>query len=371
MCLLFSNCTNISHKIQHDEESYAIDTTRINIKYAEGFSVNYLDNETCLIDIKDPQSTSEVAYKFALVKKGKAKSLPIPNEYQRIDYPINSVICMTSLQLSNFIKLDETEKVVGISSARHLFNNDIKSQIKQGHTVKIGIEGNFNSELIMGINPDIILISPYKRGGYEVLKDVNIPLVPHLGYKERSPLAQAEWIKLVALLLGKTEKANNIFTTIENKYNELKNKVANVAYRPVVLSGESRGENWYAPGGKSFLAQLFNDSGACYFLTEDNDTGGKNIDFETVYSKAANAQFWRIVNSYKGKFTYETLAEEDHRYEDFFAFKQKRIIYCNMSEKPFYESMPTEPEVVLADFIHIFHPYLLESYTPVYYSLLK
>ena len=30
--------------------------------------------------------------------------------------------------------------------------------------------------------------------------------------------------------------------------------------------------------------------------------------------------------------------------------KEKGVIYCNMREKPFYESMPTEPEVVLAEF---------------------
>ena len=33
--------------------------------------------------------------------------------------------------------------------------------------------------------------------------------------------------------------------------------------------------------------------------------------------------------------------------------------------------MPTEPEVVLADLLHIFHPDLLPDHTPVYYARLK
>ena len=53
------------------------------------------------------------------------------------------------------------------------------------------------------------------------------------------------------------------------------------------------------------------------------------------------------------------------------AYKEKGVIYCNMREKPFYESMPTEPEVVLADLIQIFHPQLLSGHQPGYYELLK
>ena len=41
------------------------------------------------------------------------------------------------------------------------------------------------------------------------------------------------------------------------------------------------------------------------------------------------------------------------------------------SEKPFYESMPMQPEIVLEDLIHAFHPDLLPDYKPTYYELLK
>ena len=102
-----------------------------------------------------------------------------------------------------------------------------------------------------------------------------------------------------------------------------------------------------------------------------NGLEGVTLDFETVYSQAAGADYWRIVNSYQGKFSYNTLKEEDARYVDFKAYKEKGVIYCNMREKPFYESMPTEPGVVLADLIQIFHPQLLSGHQPGYYELLK
>lgn len=369
--LALSGCTNKTPAQMSSEQNEAIDSTKIHTKHAKGFSVEYIDNDICLVEISDPQNAESTKYKYALVKKGAESTVNIPDGYTRVGYPINKVVCMTSLQLSNFIKLDETDAVVGVTSTRHLFNEKINERIDAGQTARVGIEGNFDSELIMSISPDIILISPFKRGGYEQLKDVGIPLIPHLGYKEHTPLGQAEWIKFIGLLLGKTEKANAIFSQIEEKYTALKGLAQNVDYRPMVLSGETRGGAWYAPGGQSFLAKLFTDAGAEYFLSDDKDTGGKNLDFETVYSRAANAEYWRILNSYKGTFSYEALADDDERYEDFKAFQDKGIIYCNMSEKPFYESMPTEPEVILADFIHVFHPNILPDHQPVYYSLLK
>lgn len=371
LLISFSSCQNQTKKNQTAEgnEQVASFVEKVNPVYAEGYKVKYIENG-CLVDIQDPQNLNSQSFHYALVTRG-AKALNIPEGYIEIEVPIRSVICMTSLQLSNFIKLGELDKVVGITSSRHLFNKEMKQRLESGKTHKIGIEGNFDNEVIMGVNPEAILISPFKRGGYEALKEVGIPLIPHLGYKEMTPLGQAEWMKFIGLLTGTESKANKKFAEIEKKYNDLKALTTKVSRRPKVFSGEFRGGNWYAVGGKSFLAQLFKDAGGDYFMKDDTHSGGVVLDFETVYSQAAESEYWRIVNSYQGKFSYDVLKDEDERYADFKAFKDKGVIYCNMREKPFYESMPTEPEVILADLIKIFHPDLLPDYEPVYYELLK
>lgn len=343
--------------------------THVVPKYARGFEVRYSEDGMALLDIRDPERMEAENFHFALVETGaRAK---VPDGYTRIDIPVSKVICMTSLQLSNFIKLGRTEKVVGITSTRHLHNAKMNEQLKNGVTHKIGIEGNFDSEVIMALKPDVIFISPFKRGGYDAIRNVDIPMVPHLGYKELTPLGQAEWIKVIGLLTGEVSKANEIFAGIEQRYNSLKSMVDTVGYRPTVFSGEMRGGNWYAVGGNSFLAQLFRDAGADYFLKDNKESGGVTLDYETVYINAANADYWRIVNSFEGDFDYTSLEELDNRYTDFKAWKEHGVVYCNMKEVPFYERMPVEPEVVLADFIHVFHPALLPDHTPQYYHLLK
>ena len=337
--------------------------------YAEGFRVSYTD-AGCLVDIQDPQREESQSFHYLLVPAG-SKPAQVPEGYTALEVPVSRVVCMTSLQLSNFICLDELDRVVGITSTRHLFNPEMKERLADGRTAKIGIEGNFDNEVILGLDPDLILISPFKRGGYEALKGVDIPLIPHLGYKETTPLGQAEWIKFIGLLTGEEEKANAVFAGIEERYNALKALTADVTERPVVLSGELHGGNWYVGGGRSFLAQIFRDAGGAYFLPDDENSGGLNLDFETVYSQTANARYWRIVNSYNGTFSYDALKAEDARYTDLNAFREKGVVYCNMREKPFYENMPVQPDVVLADLIHIFHPELLPAdYQPVFYELL-
>ena len=337
-------------------------------QYAKGFNVKYADNIT-LLEINDPENKEAEQFHFALVDKSFKGE--IPNGYTRLNIPIRSAICMTSLQLSNFLKLDIPEMVVGITSTRHLHNQKMNQQLKEGKTHKIGIEGNFDNEVIIAINPDVIFISPFKRGGYDAIRNVEIPMIPHLGYKELTPLGQAEWIKVIGLLTGNASLANSTFEAIESRYNNLKSIVDTVKRRPTVFSGEMRGGNWYAVGGRSFLAQLFRDAGGDYFLKENEESGGVTLDYETVYTNAAHADYWRIVNSFEGEYSYNVLREQDERYTDFDAWKKHGVIYCNMKEVPFYERMPVEPEVVLADFIHVFHPDVLPNHKPQYYHLLK
>ena len=376
MCLGSCNVTGVKEK-GHTDDAENVDPTRSTYeqevipRYAQGFELAYKD-QYILVDIRDPQNEESASFHYALVKRG-TRPTGIPKGYTVIELPVRSVICMTSLQLSNFIKLGALDKVVGITSTRHLFNKEMNRRLEEGKTMRIGIEGNFDNEVVMSMNPDLILVSPFKRGGYESLRDVGIPLIPHLGYKETTPLGQAEWIKFVALLLGMEEVGNERFATIEKRYDELRSLLTtdSAKRRPVVFSGELRGGNWYAVGGRSFLAQLFKDAGADYFLKDDQRSGGVTLDFETVYNRADEADYWRIVNSYPGAFSYEALKEQDPRYADFRAFKKRGVIYCNMRDTPFYESMPTEPEVVLADLLHIFHPELLPDHEPVYYTLLK
>ena len=289
-------------------------------------------------------------YHFALVTSDEQH---VPDGYTKVRVPIKNTICMTSLQLSNFTILDAHDVVKGLTGTKNLFNEDILRRVKDGRIVKIGMEGNFDTEMVLAANPQVIFISPSKRGGYDAIKE------------------QAEWIKFVGMFIGKEQEANEVFAGIESRYNTLKEKAATATTRPTVLSGEMHYGNWHAVGGKNYLAQIFRDAGADYVIN-DEETSGENLEFEKMYSLAANADYWRILNSFPGEFSYEALKASEPRNELFKAFKERKVIYCNMKQTPYYEISPVQPDVLLKDFVAIFHPELIEpDYEPKYYKLLK
>ena len=337
---LFCSCQSGKTSKPSDASAVADSLAEIIVKYATGFSVRDT-NGIRLVDVGDK-------YHFALVQDAE---MAVPEGFTKIKVPVERTICMTALQLSNFTILDAHDVVKGITGTKNLFNEDILARVKDGRMVKIGMEGNFDTEMVLAANPDVIFISPSKRGGYDAIKETGITLVPHLGYQELNPLGQ---------VVG-----------IESRYNELKEKAAATTTRPTVLSGEMHYGNWHAVGGKNYLAQIFRDAGADYVIN-DEETSGENLEFEKMYALAAHADYWRILNSFPGDFSYEALKASEPRNELFKAYKEKKVIYCNMKQTPYYEISPVKPDVLLKDFVAIFHPELVEpDYKPTFYYLLE
>lgn len=379
--ILFAGCKTgpkIPDQTAADIAAITDSAALISPEYAKGFSVKYFENGIRLVDIQDPQADQEdlmpVGYSFALVPKGLSDEISagyIPEGYTKVEVPVQKTIAMTLLQLSNFTALDAIDKLSAITSTKNLFNKDILSRVEDGRLQKIGHEGNFDQEMIMAANPDVIFISPFKKGGYDAIKETGITLVPHLGYKELVPLGQAEWIKFIGMFIGKEKYANEVFSQIEKNYLDMKALAENTQTRPTVFSGEMHSGNWYAVGGKNHLAQIFRDAGADYVIKDEN-TGGVNIEFEKMYASCAKADYWRILNSFSGDFSYDALKKSEPRNVLFDAFKNKKVIYCNMKQTPYYELAPVHPDLLLKDFIAIFHPELVEEgYEPTFYRLLK
>ncbi len=368
---LFVGCKQVKTTTATDHAT-AEDTVTVDIKYAEGFKVTQKEDFR-LLEITGPQrhnEEKEKVFRFALIPRG-TKPQGIPDGYTVIETPVKGVICMTSLQLSGFLKLQALDQIKGIASAKRLFDKELKARLDEGKILKIGKEGNFDDEIVLASNPDAILVSLSKRGGFDKLEDSGIPLIPYMGYQETSPLAQAEWIKFVGMLTGKATEAITLFNEIEDNYLAAKALVAEkTTAQPIAFYGKMHGDNWYAMGGESFIAKIIADAGGKYFIDDDR-TGGVNLDFERVYAQGEHCDYWVLQNKGKDRQTYENLLAEDSHYGDFRAFKQKKVICCDVSHTPVNELSPMEPDIVLKDFIKVFYPDVLTDYSPKYYQLIK
>lgn len=336
------------------------------LEYAQSFELSDAGDYK-LLKIYRKRKKDDAYEAFALVPEGgKAPEADI----QSIPVPCKKIICLSSTQLTYFFALDDIDNIVATNSSRHLFHEGISKRIAEGKVKRVGKEGHFNTELIAGINPDVIFVSPYKSGGYDALKNLGIPLVPMAAYDEKTPLGRAEWVKMIAPFIGKEKQADSLFENISIRYDSLKCLAAEVEERPTVFSGKMRSGTWYVPGGNSFYAHYFRDAGAKY-IVDDNKQGAYPLDFESVYLNSADCDFWRILVPEPIGFDRKALIKQDGRYADFKAYQQGNVLMCNIREKPYYEQNAMKPDVILADYIHLFHKELLPNYKPEFYEMLK
>ena len=107
------------------------------------------------------------------------------------------------------------------------------------------------------------------------------------------------------------------------------------------------------------------DAGATYAWSNDEHSGSLALSYETVVSKASDADVW-IFNDQSGEPTYERLKAEYHGYAIFKAFREHRIWYVNSMKVPYFEEVSFRPDWLLRDYILMLHPGLLQGSTRYY-----
>lgn len=284
----------------------------------------------------------------------------------------NSVICFSSTQWSVYLELGEIARVKGLLEGRYVHDQRMIDLLAEGTVKDVGTETAKNIELMISLHPDIILYSPYFDGNQEPLKVTGAMLFPFADYLETTPLGRAEWIRIVGMMTGRREDADAWFNDIESRYNALKYLCADVETRPTVFSDLAFNGQWYVAGGQSYIAQLFKDAGADYIWKDDPSTASFPLDSETILAKAQHADFWRVTNSLSVPMTYESLKRENAVYALFDAYKNHKIFVCDIQETGYFEKSQIEPDILLSDFISIFHPEKLgEGVQQKYYHMME
>lgn len=363
---LLSSCTNGKQEHgkgrQQSEENLMRRANYIEItRYKSGYR----------IDIACPWDNISSLGEFFLYPD----SLPIPDELSDktvIRTPVKSVVAYSSTQWSVFLQLGEINRVKGILESNYTKNKEIKRLVNEGDIKDVGIETQIDTEKIIVLQPDIILYTPYSNTKGDDLGDISgAVMFPFADYLENHPLGRAEWLKVIGYLTCRERDTDEWFNNIEKKYDSIRQICDNVKHRPTVFSDLPFEGQWYIPGGKSYIAQIFNDAGADYIWKDNNNTASQPIDAETVLLKAGNADYWRIMNSTNTDYSYELLSKENELFTYFKSFKDRNVIVCDIQRSAYFEKSQYEPDILLKDFVKIFHPELIsEDYQSKYYYLL-
>lgn len=370
MCyFLLSSCTTEAVRQTASEifESLADSIVITEPSYAEGFRL-FKKGEITKLKIYNPSIKNQNIKTVYLSNAKTAKKYGYPVDL--IITPVDSIAVFSGTQLNALKAFGLLSKVVGVSEADYILEQEVRKRMASGHVVELAGNGNFYVEKTLEVNPYLIFHSPYYVNETNPLAETKIPMIPFFDFMETSPLGRAEWLKFTALFFNKEKEADSLFQTIVQQYDVYKSLTDSIDTKPSVFSDKYFSGSWYVPGGQSYVAALFRDAGADYLWKNTKHTASFPLDFEVMFDRAYNADFWRIVGSYGAKGSYADLVAENALYAQFSAVRNKKVIWCDAQKTAYFEKSALEPHLVLADLIKAFHPQLLPDYQPKYYYII-
>ena len=223
LVLTFTGC--------HDKSSKLADFNRTAYtpEYASGFNIKGADSrKSVLVTVTNPwQGADSITTCLFIARDGEAA----PEDFtgQVLNGNAGRIVCMSSTHIAMLDAIGETGRVVGVSGIDYISNPDI--QARRDSVGDVGYEGNINYELLLSLDPDLVLL--YGVNGASSmegkLKELNIPFMYVGDYLEESPLGKAEWLVALAEVAGKRTEGEKVFAEIPVRYNALKKRVTDAA----------------------------------------------------------------------------------------------------------------------------------------------
>lgn len=329
------------------------------LHYAKNFRITDFPNHRIATVYKDGSDLT-IARHYALVPR----NVPLPELPENIPVirtPVKNVVALETIYIGFLDALNQLDTIIGAGTTDYVSNSTVRQGIEGGAIQKVQTVGALNTERLLLMKPDLILTSVPSEPALKIptqLVRAGLPVVVTAEYRERHPLARAEWIKFIAAFFDATEAADKTFNAIANRYEALLQKVDAIKERPTVFCGAPYSGVWHMAGGDSYMAQFIQDAGGNYLWNDVIGADAIPLDFERVFLKAADADIWLNPGIHQSR---QMLFAADRRFKKFRASKTGHI-YNNTRQRtadtgnPIWETGIVNPDRVLADLIKIFHP---------------
>jgi iron complex transport system substrate-binding protein len=345
----------------------------VSLKYAQGFSVTKQGNIK-RVTVNYPYQGATEGYTYLLVPRGE-KTPPHDAKTQVINVPIEKIVCTSTTHIPLLDYLNESDKLIGFPTTDYVSSEKMRKRIDAGQVTELGIDKGMNLELLFTLKPSLVMGYTMSKdlGQLKKINELGIPVVLNAEYLEKHPLGRAEWIKYVALFFNKEKEADSVFNFIEEEYLKTQALAKQSKVNPTILSGVVYGDAWFLPGGQNYAAGLLKDAGGDYLWAADSSTGYLELSFESVYTKAKDADLWIGVGSFN------SLAEikaADKRYAMFKPFSNGNVYTYNArlgakGGSEFLELGYLRPDFILKDLVKICHPELMDNYSLFFHKKLE
>ena len=252
--------------------------------------------------------------------------------YQRVCVrePMRRLGTMSTVQVGFLYAIDAIDCLAAVCNPELIYTPVKGDEIDLGDSMKP------SAERVLQAGLDALLAVNY--GQYDNLEAARLEKLGVFTiyineWQEHSPLARAEWIRVLGALTGRLHQADSVFNEVETKYKSLSvqrsNSVSGLTGEAgptaegglKIVSGNNFRGTWYVPSGKNYLAYLFKDAGAEYPFYDDERETSIPLTIEETLRYFHDADVW--VGA--GGNSLAELADLDEKHTWFKAYQEGRV----------------------------------------------
>lgn len=264
--------------------------SRLELQYAENFSVDYYQGGYVLLTLKD-------ASKFLVVPEGKAAPENREEGITVLQRPLNHLYLVASAAMSMFCELDALD-TVALSGQKvdGWYIEEAKAAMENGNMVYAGKYNKPDYELILSRNCMLAIenmMISHAPKVVEKLEGFGIPVMIDYSSYETHPMGRVEWIKFYGALLGKEEPAMEAFAKQEAilKQVEADEKTGKTAAFFFITANDMV----QVRTSTDYVAKMIELAGGRYIFDSLGEEGENrstmNIQMEEFYHTAKNADY--------------------------------------------------------------------------------
>ncbi|WP_226064639.1 ABC transporter substrate-binding protein [Kaistella polysaccharea] len=302
------------------------------------------------------------------------KSGKFDYKISNVNLPYKKVILLNASLVGYFTALDLENTIIGISSPEYVFSEKIHQLITAGKIQNVGNEQKYNLEKIIALKPDAIFTNYIAsfQNTYDLIQKNDIEIIFMDEYLEQNPVEKSRYLVVFGEFFNKQKEAVAYVDMIQKNYDSLKNLAKSSPNKPFVLANEMYGNQWFLPGGQSNLAQFISDANATYINADNTETKAIPMSFEEVFVKGQNAQYWVNIGNHQTK---KELLQINPNYTQLPVYNSGKLYTLTGKAvgkaNDYFESGVVRADLVLKDYIKIFHADLLPDYKLTYLKELK
>ena len=321
-------------------------TGSMELKYAEGFSVDYYEDGFSVISIADE--------KYLIVPQGK----DIPEnigDMKVLQQPIENFYVAASSAVDLFHGLDSLDSIILTSTKESDWSLPYMKEALEAENIYYAgkysapdYEAILESQCDIAIESTMIYHNPQVK---EKIESLGVPVLTERSSYETHPLGRTEWIKLYGLLLGKEDAAEQFFDDINKSFESVADSDIPDEERKTAAFFSINTNGYvtvHKPG--DYVSRMIELAGGKYAFSaddlkvEENALSTINIQMEKFYEIARDCDILIYNSTIEGKLdSIDQLVEKDAILKDFKAI-QNGDVWC--TEKSMFQQTTATADII-------------------------